>query len=113
MGGPEPETSEVVGARIAAARTVARARGASGWSMNGRLTGAALRSACAMDAAARRRVVRLAELESASGRSTERILRVARTIADLGGEETVREHHLDEAVYYRSTDARLAELRAS
>ena len=65
-----------------------------------------------MDAAARRRVVRLAELESASGRSTERILRVARTIADLGGDEAVREHHLDEAVFYRSTDARLSELRA-
>jgi magnesium chelatase family protein len=113
LGGPEPETSEVVGARIAAARAVARARGASGWAMNGRLTGAALRAACAMNAPARRRVVRLAELESASGRSTERILRVARTIADLGGEEAVREHHLDEAVYYRSTDARLAELRAS
>jgi magnesium chelatase family protein len=113
MGGPDPETSEIVAARIAVARTVARARGTPGWSMNGRLTGAALRSACAMDVGARRRVVRLAELESASGRSTERILRVARTIADLGGEETVREHHLDEAVYYRSTDARLAELRAS
>ena len=112
MGGPEPETSEVVGARIATARTVARARGTTSWSMNGRLTGAALRSACAMDAAARRRAIRLAELESASGRSTERILRVARTIADLAGDEAVREHHLDEAVFYRSTDARLSELRA-
>ena len=112
MGGPEPETSAVVGARIVAARTLARARGAADWSMNGRLTGASLRSACALDAAARRRVVRLAELESASGRSTERILRVARTIADLGGDEAVREHHLDEAVFYRSTDARLSELRA-
>jgi magnesium chelatase family protein len=65
-----------------------------------------------MDASARRRVIRLAELEAASGRSTERILRVARTIADLGGDEAVREHHLDEAVFYRSTDARLAALRA-
>ena len=80
--------------------------------MNGRLTGAALRSACAMDDAARQRVVRLAELEAASGRGTERLLRVARTIADLDGDEAVREHHLDEAVFYRSTDARLAELRA-
>ena len=112
MGGPEPETSEVVGERIAVARTVARARGGSAWSMNGRLTGAALRSACALGASARRRVVRLAELEAASGRSTERILRVARTIADLGGDGAVHEDHLDEAVFYRSTDARLAELRA-
>ena len=112
MGGSEPETSQVVGARIAVGRAIARGRGGSTWSMNGRLTGAALRAACAMDDAARRRVVRLAELEAASGRSTERILRVARTIADLGGDETVREHHLDEAVFYRSTDARLAELRA-
>ncbi len=112
MGGPEPETSEVVGARIAVARAVARGRGGSSWSMNGRLTGAALRAACAMDGGARHRVVSLAERETASGRSTERILRVARTIADLDGDEAVREHHLDEAVFYRSTDARLAELRA-
>ncbi len=112
MGGPEPETSEVVGGRIAVARAIARGRGGSNWSMNGRLTGAALRSACAMDASARQQVVRLAELEAASGRGTERILRVARTIADLGGDEAVREDHLDEAVFYRSTDARLAELRA-
>jgi magnesium chelatase family protein len=112
MTGPEPESSDVVGARIAVVRAIGRGRGASSWSMNGRLTGAALRSACALDDTARRRVVRLAELEAASGRGTERILRVARTIADLEGDEVVREHHLDEAVFYRSTDARLAELRA-
>ena len=112
VGGPPPETSDVVGGRIMAARRVARGRGGSSWSMNGRLTGVALRAACALDEPARRRLIRLAELEAASGRSTERILRVARTIADLAGDDAVREPHLDEAVFYRSADARLAELRA-
>ena len=112
VAGPDPETSAAVAERIARARGIARDRGGSTWSMNGRLTGATLRAACAMDDTARRRLVRLAELEAASGRSTERILRVARTIADLDGEAAVRQHHLDEAVFYRSADARLAELRA-
>jgi magnesium chelatase family protein len=45
--------------------------------------------------------------ERASGRGTERILRVARTIADLGGEAEVREAHVEEAAWYRPPDLRL------
>jgi magnesium chelatase family protein len=58
--------------------------------------------------ATERRLVQLAELERASGRGTERILRVARTIADLDGDEVVREAHLDEAAWFRPVDLRLA-----
>ena len=50
----------------------------------------------------------LAELERASGRGTERILRVARTIADLAGAPFVTEDHLDEAAWFRPADMRLA-----
>ena len=60
---------------------------------------------------ARRRAARggqLAELERASGRGTERLLRVARTIADLAGDDAVREEHLDEAAWFRPADLRLA-----
>ena len=79
---------------------------------NGRLTGRALRAACRLTAAAERRVVQLAELERASGRGTERILRVGRTIADLAGEDAVREEHLDEAAWFRPADLRLADAEA-
>jgi magnesium chelatase family protein len=53
-------------------------------------------------------LVQLADLERASGRGTERLLRVARTIADLAGDAVVREAHLDEAAWFRPVDLRLA-----
>ncbi len=107
VGGPEPESSASVAPRIAAARLIATARPPG--RLNARLTGRSLRAACRLSAGAQRRVIQLAELERASGRGTERILRVARTIADLAGEPDVREPHLDEAAWYRPPDLRLAD----
>lgn len=104
--GPEPEDSATVAARIAAARAFAAARRPPAEA--GRLSGRRLRATCGLTAATERRVVQLAELERASGRGTERILRVARTIADLAGDDVVRETHLDEAAWFRATDLRLA-----
>ena len=72
----------------------------------------ALRAACRLGRAAERRIVQLAEIERASGRGTERMLRVARTIADLAGSAVVAETHLDEAAWYRSADMRLAAVEA-
>jgi magnesium chelatase family protein len=106
--GQDPEGSAVVGARIAAARAVALARPSA--TLNGRLSGRALRDACVLDLKAERRIVELADLERASGRGTERLLRVARTIADLAGSDTVHEIHLDEAAWFRSADMRLADV---
>lgn len=104
--GPEPEGSTTVALRIANARARAAARGSN--EDNGRLTGRALRAACRLSAATERRVVQLAEMERASGRGTERLLRVARTIADLAEDEVVADAHLDEAAWFRPTDLRLA-----
>jgi magnesium chelatase family protein len=111
VGGHEPEGSDVVARRIALARDVALDR--SPGVLNGRLTGRRLRSACGSSTAAERRVVQLAELEGASGRGTERLLRVARTIADLAGDERVSDGHLDEAAWFRASDQRLANAEAS
>jgi magnesium chelatase family protein len=110
LGGEDPEGSAVVGPRIATARTLGIAR--SGGILNGRLTGRALRDACRLSRGAERRVVALADLERASGRGTERILRVARTIADLEGATSVGEMHLDEAAWFRPADMRLAAAEA-
>jgi magnesium chelatase family protein len=97
----DPEPSRVVAARIAAARALSLGR--SQGLLNARLRGRALRSACRLSRAAAGRAVYLAELEGASGRGTERLLRVARTIADLAGAESVGLDHLGEAAGFRST----------
>ncbi len=97
--GQDPEDTATVGARIAAARARAsRDRGR----INGRLRGTALRRACRLSEAASRRVADLAEAEFASGRGTERLLRVARTIADLDGSVGIDVAHIEEAGWYRS-----------
>jgi magnesium chelatase family protein len=104
------EDSATVAARIAEAHRIVRLRQAG--RLNGRLSGDELRAMVRLDPATRRHVVALAELERASGRGTERILRVARTIADLAGEGSVSAGHLDEAAWYRSSDHRAADARA-
>ena len=67
-----------------------------------RVRGRALRAACGLDALSTERAIVLAEREGLSGRGTERLLRVARTIADLDGSMAVESGHLEEAAWYRS-----------
>jgi magnesium chelatase family protein len=106
-----PEASAPVATRIAAARQRQRAR--SGDIPNGRLRGRALRAACGLEAAVVGRAIELAEREALSGRGTERLLRVARTIADLQGTDVVTGGHLDEAARFRAPVDRMALGRAS
>ena len=99
VGTADPEDSATVAARIASAHArAALDRGRT----NGRLRGRQLRRACRLSDVAARRVTDLAEAEFASGRGTERLLRVARTIADLDGAIGVEVPHIEEAAWYRS-----------
>jgi magnesium chelatase family protein len=66
------------------------------------LSGRALRAACELAGPAQAHAIRLADLEGWSARGTERLLRVARTAADLAGSDAVECHHLDEAARFRS-----------
>jgi magnesium chelatase family protein len=104
VGGRTPEASAEVAPRIAAARSVQLTRRGR---LNGRLSGRALRTSCGLSPGARVRAIALADLEALSGRGTERLLRVARTIADLAGAEAVAEPHLEEAARFRSPSSRL------
>ncbi len=110
IAGRDPEASTPVAERIADARAVQARRGPR---LNGRLSGRALRAACRLAPAAIARAVALADLESLSGRGTERVLRVARTIADLAGSSAVEPDHLDEAARFRSPSSRLDAREAS
>ena len=95
---PVGEGSVAVRARVAAARSAAIARQGV---VNGKLAGRELRLHAALagdaEAFAREAVRRLA----LSGRGFDRLLRVARTIADLGGDGAIAAGHLAEAVGYR------------
>jgi magnesium chelatase family protein len=105
--GDEPEASTAVAARIAATRDGQRAvRGR----LNGRLAGRALRTAVGLSPRDARLAAELSRLEAYSARGTERMLRVARTIADLAGAARVEHAHLVEAVRYRDP-ASLASVR--
>jgi len=107
----EPEASAAVAPRIAEIRARSLARNVG--QLNGRLRGRALRAACLLSEDARKRMIALAEGESASGRGTERLLRVARTIADLEGADAVRSRDLEEAAWFRSATERAAGALAS
>jgi magnesium chelatase family protein len=70
------------------------------------LTGATLLAACAIDGPARRALETVARGQHLSGRGVTRLLRVARTVADLEGSETVRAEHIAEAVGFRAKGER-------
>ena len=109
VGYDEPEASAPVAARIGAARDVQLERADE---LNARLAGRRLMAIAQVDAGTRERLATLADHEVLSARGTERLLRVARTIADLEGAAVVREHHLDEAARFRTPARRLRELAA-
>jgi magnesium chelatase family protein len=100
-----PEGSAQVVVRIATARRRQIERNGC---PNSRLGGRALRAACALGPAEQAHAVRLAELEGWSARGIERLLRVARTAADLAGAAVVDGSHLDEAARFRSPAGRRA-----
>jgi len=95
---PPAEGSAAVAARVAAARARAKARGVRA---NAELDGAALERFAAPDEPGRRLLLEAADKLRLSARGYTRILRVARSIADLAGAETVGRAHLAEALSYR------------
>ncbi|MGZ6268404.1 MAG: YifB family Mg chelatase-like AAA ATPase [Candidatus Limnocylindrales bacterium] len=103
VGPAAPESSVPVARRIAESR--ARQFQRSGC-CNSRLTGRALRAACLFTPTEQAHAIRLAEMEGWSARGIERLLRVARTAADLDGSERVEAIHLDEAARFRSPSGR-------
>ena len=99
---PPTEGSAAVSARVAAARAVQTARlEGTGLSTNAQLDGDLLEALATPDEAGRKLLMQAAEAMRLSARGYTRILRVARTIADLAGSEVVSRIHVAEALSYR------------
>lgn len=99
---PPAEGSAEVAARVAAARARQTARfEVSGARTNAELDGEPLERFATPDEAGRKLLMQAAEAMRLSARAYTRMLRVARTIADLSGVEQVGRIHVAEALSYR------------
>lgn len=95
---PPGESSETLRTQVAAARTVALERQGVA---NAHLFGQALRKHARLEAGPEGFARAVIKQLSLSGRGYDRLLRVARTVADLANENSITESHLAEAVSYR------------
>ena len=102
---PGGETSAVVAERVAAARAVQAVRLGEG-QVNADLQGDALMEAAEPDEEGRALLTTAVERMRLSARAYHRVLKVARTIADLDASKGVRRPHVAEALSYRLVGAR-------
>jgi magnesium chelatase family protein len=98
----EEEASASVRSRVQAARQQQQERGR----LNGALSSRAITAACELSREGRRLLRKSGEQLSLSARGYFRVLRVARTIADLSGTDAVGEDALAEALHYRAETSR-------
>lgn len=99
------DSSAAIAARVAAAREVqaARFRDHPGLRVNADMEGGLLEETSTPDSEGKALLVKVAERMGLSARGYHRVLRVARTIADLDGAAQVRQPHVAEAISYRLT----------
>jgi magnesium chelatase family protein len=101
----EGESSAVVRARVLAARRQQQLRGAaSGSRTNAELGRRAVNAWCRPDTEGRALLLRAAESFKLSARGCNRVLKVARTLADLLGATDVGAEHVAEALQYRMVE---------
>lgn len=105
MGTDGGEPSASIRQRINTARKIQLAR-FTGTSVycNAQMNSRQIKKHCELDEASRTILKTAVEKLGLSARAHEKALKVARTIADLAGEERIRPEHVGEAVQYRSLD---------
>lgn len=105
IGDALAENSETVCSRVEEARA-RQSRRFAGTKLvtNSEIPSSRTKEWCAVDDATKRLLEQALNSQSLSPRGYGRILKVARTIADLAGDEKIEKHHIAEALQYRLTD---------
>ncbi|CAA9380285.1 MAG: MG(2+) CHELATASE FAMILY PROTEIN / ComM-related protein [uncultured Pyrinomonadaceae bacterium] len=104
-GVPAGESSETIRGRVIKAREIQLERfSGDGVFSNSAMSPAQIRKFCALDSDSENLLERAMLKQGLSARAHDRILKVARTIADLESSETIESNHLSEAINYRSLD---------
>jgi len=103
------ESSSVIRERVLAARHRQQARfaGKARITCNARMGSKEIRAYCALDESTLELLKMAMHDMNFSARAYDRILKVARTIADLAGSEQISSDHISEAIQYRSLDRQL------
>lgn len=102
------ESSESIRERVLRAREVQRARFRehAGVHCNAHMNTREIRRYCVLSSSCRILLKSAVESLGLSARAFDRILKVARTAADLDGADAIAEKHIAEAIHYRSMDRR-------
>jgi magnesium chelatase family protein len=105
MNESRAEHSSVIRDRVIAVRDIQKKRFVESGIYNALMTSRDVRTHCALDVETSSFVEQASLKLGLSARSIFRILKVARTIADMEASETVQLHHVAEAVSYKSIDS--------
>jgi magnesium chelatase family protein len=102
------DTSAVIRRRVVAAREIQLERfKRASTNTNSAMSSRLVRQHCQLDAESSRFLEHAMEEMNFSARAHDRILKVARTLADLGASEMIRSQDILEAIQYRSLDRKL------
>jgi magnesium chelatase family protein len=103
------EPSSAMRARVEQARRIQQERliGKSKVSSNARMPSKLIKTYCQLDDAGQEMLKMAMNELNFSARAYDRILKVARTIADLDKSENIQANHLGEAIQYRTLDRNL------
>jgi magnesium chelatase family protein len=104
-GGSRGESSSAIRTRVNRARQIQNTRyGATGLTCNAQMSAPMTETYCRVDAETEHLLEMAVSRLGFSARSYHRVLKVARTIADLNGEDTLGSTHVSEALQYRCFD---------